>query len=270
MQITATIVLYQNDREMLGKAIHSFLDTSLDVKLYLVDNSPLPELENIVSDPRVEYFYLNSNRGFGSGHNVIMRRPGMMGKYHLVLNPDIYFGKGTLESLFEYMESNPDVANVMPKVYYPSGKFQYLCRLLPTPRDWFLRMFCPIKAVKDKINYQYEMMFADYDKEMNVPFLSGCFMFFRTSAIQEIGVFDEHIFMYGEDTDLNRRLYRKYRTMYYPGTAIYHNHERGSHKNFRLAWVHVKAAIYYMNKWGWIFDAERRQINNMTIRQYSK
>jgi hypothetical protein len=28
-----------------------------------------------------------------------------------------------------------------------------------------------------------------------------------------------------------------------------------------MLWVHIINMIRYFNKWGWIFDAERRQIN---------
>lgn len=66
-----------------------------------------------------------------------------------------------------------------------------------------------IKSLKYKLNNRFEMRFSGYDKEMNVPYLSGCYMFLRTSVVEEIGVFDEGIFMYGEDTDLNRRIYQK-------------------------------------------------------------
>ena len=268
--ITASIVLYRNKRDELKKAIDSFLDTELRVRIYLIDNSPTPDLENITNDERAEYFYLNANRGFGSGHNVILRRPHLMGKYHIILNPDIYFEKGTTEALVDYMDKNYDVGNVMPKVIYPDGSLQYLCKLLPTPMDWIGRMFLPVKSLKDKLNNRFEMRFSGYDKEMNVPYLSGCYMFLRTSVIEEIGVFDERIFMYGEDTDLNRRIYQKYRTMYLPSVTIVHKHEKGSYKNLRLFWVHIKAAIYYLNKWGWFFDKERKQINAETITMYSK
>lgn len=38
-QINASIVLYHNKKEQLIKAINNFLNTSMEVKLYLVDNS---------------------------------------------------------------------------------------------------------------------------------------------------------------------------------------------------------------------------------------
>lgn len=269
MTVSGTIVTYKNNHTVLAETICSFLNTDLDVRLYIVDNSPTDILKELCVDSRIEYLFMNSNSGFGAGHNVIMNDPGKMGKYHLVLNPDIRFEKGVLEKLYEYMERYSDIGNVMPKIIYPNGELQCLCKLLPTPKDWIVRMFIPIKRIKDKIDYNFEMRFADYNKEMNVPFLSGCFMFLRKSIIEEIGVFDEGIFMYGEDTDLNRRIYQKYRTMYYPEVSIVHNFEKGSHKNFKLLWIHIKAAIYYLNKWGWIFDKERTRINRTTKELFS-
>lgn len=268
VKISGAIVAYNNPPFLLTKVIDSFLTTSLSVHLYIIDNSPTDELRNISNDPRVEYVFMNSNNGFGAGHNVILRNASKMGKYHLVLNPDISFEKGTLEKLYDYMESNLNVGNVMPKIIYPNGELQYLCKLLPTPMDWIIRMFLPIKSIRNKIDYNLEMRFADYEKEMNIPYLSGCFMFLRKSVIEEIGVFDEGIFMYGEDTDLNRRIYRKYKTMYYPKAIVTHNFEKGSHKKLRLLWIHIKAAIYYLNKWGWLFDKERSIINVTVKQQY--
>lgn len=267
--ISASIVLYKNNPKELLSTINSFLNTDLDIHLYLVDNSPTNELNHICFDKRIEYLFMNANNGFGAGHNVILCHSEIMGKYHLVLNPDIVFEKGILEKLYEYMESHPEVGNVMPRIVYPNGDLQYLCKLLPTPLDWIGRMFIPIKSIKSRINHNFEMRFADYSKEMNVPYLSGCFMFLRKSVIEEIGIFDEGIFMYGEDTDLNRRIYQKYRTMYYPNVTITHAFEKGSHKNLRLFWIHIKAAIYYLNKWGWFFDKERKRINRMTKALYT-
>ena len=120
-KITATIVTYKNPDSVLLKAINSFLDTKIEVRLYIIDNSPTNYLKDISHDPRVEYIFMNSNNGFGAGHNVILRDPEKMGKYHLILNPDISFEEGTLEKLYDYMEGKPDVGNVMPRLFILMG-----------------------------------------------------------------------------------------------------------------------------------------------------
>lgn len=269
-QVTATIVAYKNDVDELLLAINSFLNTKLSVRIYIIDNSPTDYLRKYLSyDNRIEYHFLNENNGFGAGHNKILGVPSKMGKYHLVLNPDIQFNTNTIEALYEYMERNSNVGNVMPKVVYPDGNLQYLCKLLPTPLDWIGRLIIPFDFIKKHINNNFEMRFADYNQEMNVPYLSGCFMFLRKRVIEEIGLFDTGIFMYGEDTDLNRRIYQRYQTMYYPEVTIIHRHEKGSHKNFKLMWIHIKAAIYYFNKWGWFFDSERKEINKKSKHMYT-
>ena len=270
MKISATIVTYKNKLHILKQAIESFLDTNLDVKLYIVDNSNDESIRMLCNevDGNIEYIPTKSNVGFGAGHNVILNDPQKLGQYHIVLNPDIKFKRGVLEELVTFMDINTDVGNIMPKVLYPDGSIQYLCKLLPTPMDWIGRYIIPVKSIKDKLNYKFEMRFSGYNEIMDVPYLSGCFMFLRNEAIKKVGVFDEHIFMYGEDTDLNRRIGNYYRTIFYPKVQITHDFEKGSHKEFRLFVIHVKAAIYYFNKWGWFIDKERRLINQKILSNY--
>lgn len=109
--------------------------------MYIIDNSPDDTIRQWYNDPRVEYIYNNANIGFGAAHNIIMRDISKLGKYHLVLNPDIRFENGVLEKLYHFMEENPNIGNCMPRIVYPDGNLQYLCKLLPTPRDWIIRCF---------------------------------------------------------------------------------------------------------------------------------
>ena len=92
----------------------------------------------------------------------------------------------------------------MPKVYYPNGELQYLCKLIPTPFDLMFKRFLPSSIVERRM-IKFQLRFTKYNKIMNVPYLSGCFMFFRISALQDIGLFDERFFMYPEDIDITRR-----------------------------------------------------------------
>ncbi|WP_316737868.1 glycosyltransferase family 2 protein [Pedobacter aquatilis] len=266
-EVTACIVLYNNDIEILAKAISSFLSTDINVKLYLIDNSPTSCLKKLSKDNRIEYIHNPSNPGFGAAHNIAIKNAIKdNGKYHLVLNPDVYYDDGVLEGLISYMEGNDNVGNIMPKVLYPDGSIQYLCKLLPTPYDWIGRRFNPFKKAVMRRNEVFELKFTGYNKVMEVPYLSGCFMFLRLDALKNIGLFDDGIFMYGEETDLCRRLIDGgYKTIFYPKLQIYHHFEKGSHKSWRLTKIGMQSAVYYFNKWGWFFDKRRSEINSQIL-----
>jgi GT2 family glycosyltransferase len=268
--INVSIVLFKNDQDLVKKAIYSCVNSVLINRIYLIDNSPTDMLSCLATlDSKIEYIFNNANLGFGKAHNIALKRSIEENiPYHLVLNPDVYFEGGVLEELYNFMESDPDVGLVMPKVLYPDGTLQYLCKLLPTPLDLFGRRFLnfgPFKKIVEKRNEIYELRFTGYDKIMEVPYLSGCFMFIRTEVLKKVGLFDERFFMYLEDTDLSRRIHRVAKTVYYPYVYIYHEYGKGSYKSLKLLYYHIKSAIKYFNKYGWLFDKEREEINRKIL-----
>jgi GT2 family glycosyltransferase len=267
-RISASIVVYKNDPTILSEAVKSFLESTSGSKLYIVDNSPTDEIASMVDHPRVEYIFNNRNVGFGAGHNIALRKMLREGRsdYHIVLNPDIYFEKNVVTKLTDYMESNTQVGLIMPKVLYPDGRLQPVCKLLPSPATLISRRFLKFNSsLTKRINHWYEMHFTGYDKIMDVPFLSGCFMYLRVDALKKIGLFDERIFLYTEDTDLSRRIHQYYRTVFYPDAVIYHYNERASYSSAFALVHHTRSAITYFNKWGWFNDAEREIINQQVL-----
>lgn len=250
--ITACIVTYNTKIDELKKAIFSFLNTDLRVRLYISDNSPSDNLKKIIqefNDERIEYFFNNCNGGYGWGQNKVIEKIKNKSKYHIILNPDIYFEKGILEKLFNYMEQHKEIGHIMPMVKYSNGDIQYLCKRYPRIRDLFLRRFCPIKSIVEKNDYYYEMRDTGYNKIMEVPLLSGCFMFLRTDVFIKVNGFDEKFFMYMEDFDLCRRIGKISKVVFYSETEIIHNHARESHKNLKMTLEHIKSAIKYFVKW---------------------
>jgi GT2 family glycosyltransferase len=237
--------------------------------LFVIDHSFNDELRNHCAIPGVHYLHNPSNPGYGAGHNMAIKNALDIGsKYHIVLNPDVYFDKDVIPEILSLMDRNTDIGNVMPKVFYPNGSIQFLCKLLPTPYDWIGRRFNPFKRLVETRNELFELRFSKYEKQMNVPYLSGCFMFLRLDALSKVGLFDENIFMYGEETDLGRRLIQSgYRNVFFPNVNIYHEFQKGSHKSWRLTLIGMKSAIYYFNKWGWFFDKSRTEINERCLKE---
>jgi GT2 family glycosyltransferase len=265
--IIGSLVVYRNPPEQIRKAIASFLNTHLNIRLYVIDNSPENRVQELCKDRRITYIFNGRNLGFGAGHNVAMKTSLTEAKYHVVLNPDVHFGPGVIEKLLDFARSRPEIGMLMPKVLNADGTIQYLCKRLPTPSDLILRRFLPAllkPLVKDRL-WRYELRDQDYNRILSVPALSGCFMMITCTALSEVGVFDERYFMYMEDVDLCRRIHEKFKTIYFPEVAIYHAYERGSYRSFRLMMHHIVSALLYFQKWGWISDEERIAINQKAI-----
>jgi GT2 family glycosyltransferase len=270
-KISASIVIYKNNVELLKRAVDSFLTSTVDSILYLIDNSPTDICRAHFKDSRIRYIFNNKNLGFGAGHNIALKEVLANGStYHIVLNPDVYFDDSVIGKLYNFMEADEGVGLITPKVLYPDGRLQPLCKLLPSPFTLFIRRFLRFNPDwVNRLNHWYEMHFSGYDKVMDVPFLSGCFMMLRVDALRQVGLFDERIFLYTEDTDLTRRIHKYHRTVFFPEATIYHFHERGSYKNTTMMVHHVFSAITYFNKWGWFFDTERDHINQRILLKFS-
>ncbi len=264
--ITASLVLYKTKEKDLQKVIGCVND-SIIKKLFVIDNSPSDSLRELVLhlSNKTEYFYGQGNVGYGNAHNIgIQNSVRCNAEYHIVLNPDIFFESSVISDLELFAEHHKEVGLLLPKVVYPDGRLQYLCKLLPTPLDIFGRRFLPSNFIK-KRNEKYEMHKMGYNKVWNCPILSGCFMFMRISVLKQTGLFDNRFFMYFEDFDLMRRIHRVSKTAFYPYSTIIHDHAAEHHKNKSLLKASIKSAIQYFNKWGWVFDMERERVNKQAF-----
>ena len=263
--ITASIVTYHHHFKDIRKVIECILSSPVSI-LYIIDNSSNDRLRELAKiSAKIKYIH-SVNLGYGAGHNIAIRESIDIGAtYHIVVNPDIYFEEGVIEKLIIYMNKYSEVGLVMPRVLYPNGELQYLCKLLPTPFDLLFRRFLPWRRYVEKKNEKYELRFTNYSREMEVPSLSGCFMFVRIAVLKKVGGFDERYFMYAEDLDLCRRIGKVSRTMYYPNVVVYHEYAKGSYKNRRLLRYHLSSVVKYFNKWGWVWDLVRKIINKRIL-----
>ncbi|SDL82926.1 hypothetical protein SAMN04488090_1913 [Siphonobacter aquaeclarae] len=254
MLITAAIVTYRNDLSVLSKAIESVLTYEGDIRLYIIDNSPDKKIKTILDDPRIEYVHIGENLGFGKAHNVAIRLAEQSkSTYHIVVNPDIYFDAGELEKMVDFLNRNPKYGLMMPRIIYPDGSNQYLCKRPPSLSVLVLRRFMPgfiRKMFQKKLDY-FEYRDHSYNGLIeDVPYLSGCFMFFRTDILVSLGGFEERIFMYMEDADITFRTLKISKTVYFPGATVTHMFAKGSYKNFKLMYYNIEGAVIYFQKWG--------------------
>lgn len=265
--ITASLVTFHTKPSDLIRLINCVLRSNIST-FYIVDNSSNDSLREYakISD-KIKYIH-SLNLGFGHGHNIAIKLAlEINSKYHVIINPDIYWNDKVIEELEIFMDNNIDCGQVMPKILYPNGDIQYLCKLLPTPIDLLGRRFIPFKGIQKKFAKKFELHDSGYDKIMEVPSLSGCFMFIRIDVLRKVGMFDERYFMYAEDLDLCRRIGEVSKTFFYPNVSVFHEYGKGSYKNKKLLKYHICSVVKYFNKWGWLLDVKRIKINKKCLKK---
>lgn len=285
--VTASIVTYNHNLQDIEQALHSLLKSSVS-HIYIIDHSDKNSEEFLTSlkqygiaqmtkDAEIRRrcqsrqlvlsYHKHENVGYGGGHNIAIELAKQAGaNYHIVVNPDVWFENDIVAEMKAYMDEHEDVGQMMPRVLFPDGSIQRLCKLLPTPID-MVRRLCLPSFIANKRNERYELRASGYDKIMNVPYLSGCFMFFRLSAISKVGLFDEHFFMYAEDIDMTRRMNEQFKTLYFPNVTIYHRFSRASRHSLKLLFIHIANIFMYFNKYGWFHDSHRKAVNKKTLEE---
>lgn len=269
MKIVTSVVIHNpelSDVEHLVSTYKTAIDHAKNFfemknELIFIDNSLQDYYQKIICEItdkyKITYRYicLSTNGGYGHGHNQAIKQSNS--DYHIICNPDIKFQVDTLKVAIDYMQNNSNVGLLTPAVFNKNGNRQYLCKHNPTIFHLFLRRFVPNK-IKDTFfsNYLAHFEHRNYsynEKIKNIPFCTGCFMFFRTHILKKLNGFDERFFMYLEDADLSRRSLKIADNVYLPSFKVVHGWNRGSYYNKKLRNAAIKSAIKYWYKWGGIF-----------------
>ena len=193
-QVTASIVLYNHDAGDVRVLFEALANDPALSHWVVVNNGGAEEACALAASLGGRCLSPGRNLGFGAAHNLALGSlVDTPARYHLVLNPDIHLKKGVLAELAAIVDSSPETGILMPRVVYPNGSTQYLCKLLPAPIDLILRRFTGglwHRFFQDPMD-RYDMKFFDYCHPAYVPVLSGCFMFTRRSVLEAVGRFDE-------------------------------------------------------------------------------
>ncbi|WP_448665246.1 hypothetical protein ACG3SL_21130 (plasmid) [Sphingomonas sp. CJ20] len=270
MKITASLVLYCNAPDVFEQAIRSVVESDADTLLSVIDNSPAPLASAWFSHPRVRYRHAGANIGFGAGHNLAFAAVAETSDVHFIVNPDVAFDRGVIATLADVFRCEPAVTAAMPAIQDEQGIPQPLCKALPTPVHLIVRRFVPFRAIRNAIDATYVLAPLPAEGLIDIPNLSGCFLAVRSATMARIGGFDERYFMYMEDIDLVRRLGDHGRTVFVPGATVVHGHARTSYQFGKLMLVHVRSALRYFGKWGWIRDPVRASRNDAARRRIAE
>ena len=255
LDVTVSIVNW-NTRDELRGCLKSVLsqDGSVKFEVIVVDNASSDGSAAVVSSEfagRVTLIANDKNLGFGAAHNQAI--DVSKGRYVFLLNPDCRLLEGdVLRRMVDFLDANPDVGMLGPKVVYPDGSLQYSARRFPTMfaaafRHTILGKLFP------KNRYVREYMMTDWahDQVIDVDWLSGSALMVRRKTFERIGVLDEKFFMYCEDVDWCKRAHLGgWRVVYYPMTSISHRIGAASDQNaIAMIKQHHKSMLRYFLKY---------------------
>lgn len=261
MVLTICIVLYNSNKTDVNETLDSLLSAIKyanlihSSKLYIVDNSEKisisAEDHPIFSVITYDILYGHGNIGFGAGHNMVLQH--QVGKYHLVLNPDVKLSFSSLDFAIKFLNIEKECGLLSPSATYPDGEKQYLCKRYPSLADFLLRGFAP-KAIQKLFHKRlttYEMRketqeFVFWDP----PIVSGCFMFFSGEVFKNLRGFDAKYLLYFEDFDISLRTHPLTRIAYVPSVEIVHKGGNAARKGFWHIQQFIRSAMTFFRSHG--------------------
>src|SRR5690348_6437433 len=129
--VVGSIVLYNTPAAELQRAIEQFAAVPLKKHLCVLDNSPRP-VQPAIDRPGVTYHFTGSNLGYGRAHNLALRAARGRSQYSLVMNTDVVYAPAAVLALYSFLQQREQAGLAAPRMLYPDGSLQYVCRMLPT------------------------------------------------------------------------------------------------------------------------------------------
>jgi GT2 family glycosyltransferase len=248
IRVSGTIVIYNEQPEVLQKSMESFLALPCEKELIVVDNSPHNRLEQFVMGyDNTTYLKTQENVGFGKAHNVGFEAREHPSEFHMIINPDISFDAQSFWGLVLWLRDHTEVSLVTPMVLNEDGTRQRFIRQIPSFANLFMRRF-NVMGVFDRFIVSQEIDVQSIEEVMEIPFAHGAFLVTPSLTYQKLQGYDERFFLYMEDVDLFIRAKALGKTVVHPDFAIYHEHRKGSSKSLKLMIYHVISAFKFFLK----------------------
>ncbi len=247
------IIVNYKSTDFLKRCLRSVYQSINGAKanIYVFDNGSGDHVDQIkASYPEVNLIKHNRNLGFSRAVNRVFKKSSSA--YVVFLNPDTIINNSFFKSAEIFMDANPEVGIIGPKILDPDGCVQGSARAFPTfrsalvgRRSLITRMFPNSRIACANILSNN----SDGKTPMEVDWVSGACMFVRREALEDVGLFDERFFLYWEDVDLCKRMAAGgWKVIYYPLAAVSHAVGASSEHNLirSVFEFHKSAYIYFM------------------------
>ncbi len=221
------LIVNYNSTNTLLKCLDSIFNTMGDVplKVYVHDNNSHDNVDKVLLEyPQVDLAKSKQNNGFAKGANSLLEKG--TAPYVMLLNPDTIVFEDLFEKSLNYMDGNPDVGIMGPRIVNRDGSTQGSARSFPALHTAFFgRASFLTKLFPNNRFSRTNILTIESDgKTLIEPdWVSGACMVVRRKAIKDIGSMDERFFMYWEDADWCKRMWQAgWKVVYNPCSSVKH------------------------------------------------
>jgi len=211
------IIVNRNTREKLLRCLDSIASNAGESEVVVVDNDSTDGSADAVKDkfPGVTIIQGKENVGYARGSMMGFRATS--GRYILFLNSDTMVPPGALAYLAAFLEESPKAAACAPRLEGPDGKVQPFAFGRDPTIGYLLARACA------RLRLRAPLHDWGTNEVLSVDWVSGACLFVRRSAFEQVGGFDERMFLYFEDNDLCFRLRRAgWEILYNPRVKVTH------------------------------------------------
>lgn len=241
---TTVIVVNWNGAEYLERLLMS-LQVNRPDTIVVVDNaSSDTSMEILSQNPNLHLIRNQKNLGFGAAANqgiLLTQTP-----YLLLLNVDTEVLPNAIDKLERFLDENQTTAIVAPQLLNSDGTLQPSCRSFPSIHGLFLYLSYLDRVIPS--NYRLSKEFHQTTREVDQPMGAG--MMIRKQALNEVGLFDPHFFMYMEEVDLCYRIHQHgWKIFYLPEARMIHHGGGSTRKDWETSQTHfLRSVIRYYHK----------------------
>jgi GT2 family glycosyltransferase len=231
--VLSIVILNYKTKHLLRLILKNLLKLGITEKfeIIVVDNASNDGTVEMVQTlyPEVKLIKNPTNTGHAHGNNLGIK--AAQGKYLLIMNSDItVFDPKDITHIVEYLDANPKVALLGPKLLNADDSLQYSCfRPYSTLTPLYRRTPLGKLNRTQKDLQRHLMTDFDHNSIQEVDWLLGAVLFARRAVLEQYGPFDEHFFLYFADFELCDRIrFYNYKVIYYPNVHMVHYHRRES------------------------------------------
>lgn len=240
-----------NTAKMTRACIQQVKDVfgSLAYEIIVIDNNSQDNTTALLykNFPEITLIINKKNRGFAQAVNQGILKS--QGEYVLLLNTDAFVNKGLLKAL-RYLDLNPGVGLLSPRLIYPTGKLQANFGNYPSVLTEIMQATQLYKVLPwGRVIMPNIFNQRKFKKIRAVKWLSGTCLFIRRQVLEKIKLFDENFFMYLEDIDFCRRArVAGFKIIFWGKTSIVHKHHASARNTLKPWYEERKSLLYFWQK----------------------